>query len=70
MFNTSVMLGLFPATAWAGETVERSQYTDSLRAGRYGDRMPMEARLSAPLQTGSGAHPASCIIGTGYLSRG
>jgi hypothetical protein len=35
----------------------------SLRAGRSGDRILMEARFSAPVQTGSGAHPASCTIG-------
>jgi hypothetical protein len=26
---------------------------------------PGEARFSAPIQTGSGAHPASCTMGTG-----
>ena len=36
-----------------------------LRAGRYGDRTPVEARFSAPVQTGPGAHPASCTKGTG-----
>ena len=38
---------------------------DWLRAGRSGDRIPMEARFSAPVQTGPGAHPASCTMGTG-----
>ena len=33
-------------------------------AGRSGDRIPMEARFSALVQTGPGAHPASYIIGT------
>jgi hypothetical protein len=36
-----------------------------LRAGRSGDRIPVEARFSAPVQTGPGAHPASCSMGTG-----
>ena len=36
-----------------------------LRAGRSGDRIPVEARFSAAVQTGSGAHPASCTMGTG-----
>jgi hypothetical protein len=36
-----------------------------LRAGRSGDRIPVEARVSAPVQTGLGAHPTSCTTGTG-----
>ena len=43
----------------------RSRYSDSLRAGRSGDGIPQEARFSAPVQTGSGAHPASHTIDTG-----
>ena len=34
------------------------RYSDSLRAGRSGDRIPVGARISAPVQTGSGDHPA------------
>jgi hypothetical protein len=30
-----------------------------------GNRIPVEARFSAPVQTNPGAHPASYIMGTG-----
>jgi hypothetical protein len=39
--------------------------SDSLRSGRSGDRIPVQARFSAPVQTGPGAHPASYTRGTG-----
>jgi hypothetical protein len=48
----------------------RSWYSDSLRAGQSGDRIPLGARFFVPVQTGPGAHPASYTMGTGSLSRG
>jgi hypothetical protein len=43
-------------------------YSDWLRAGRSGVRIPVGARFFSHVQTGPGAHPASCTMGTGsYL---
>ena len=40
---------------------------DSLRAGRSRDGIPVEARFSAPVQTGPEAHPASYAMVTRSL---
>jgi hypothetical protein len=40
-------------------------YSDWLRDGRSGDRIPVEARFFAHAQTGPGAHPASSTMSTG-----
>ena len=42
-----------------------SPYNDWLRVGRSGNRVQVEARFSAPVQTGPGDHPASSTMGTG-----
>jgi hypothetical protein len=42
-----------------------ARYSDWLRAGRYGDRIAVGARLFAHVQTGPRVHPASCTMGTG-----
>jgi hypothetical protein len=49
---------------------EFSRYSESLRAGRYGDRIPVEERFSAPVQTSSGAHPSSYTMVTSSSSSG
>jgi hypothetical protein len=36
-------------------------------AGRSEDRIRVGARFFAHVQTGPGAHPASCTMGTGYF---
>ena len=43
----------------------RRRYSDSLQAGRSGDRIAVGARYSAHVQTGPGANPASYTVGTG-----
>jgi hypothetical protein len=47
---------------WAGQS---SLYRDSLGVGRSGDRFPVEARFSTPVQAGPISHPASCTTGIG-----
>jgi hypothetical protein len=42
-------------------------HSDWLRVGRPGDRISVEARYFAHVQTGPGAHPASCIMGTEFF---
>ena len=44
-----------------------AQYSDSLRAGRSGDRISLRTRYSAPVQTGPGAQPATYIRGAGLF---
>jgi hypothetical protein len=50
---------------WAGWC---SWYSIWLWARRSGDRIPVGARFSAPVQTDPGAHPASCTMGTGSFT--
>jgi hypothetical protein len=45
-------------------------YSDLLRVRWSGDRIPVGARFFAAVQTGTEAHPTSCTMGTGSLSRG
>jgi hypothetical protein len=43
----------------------RNRHSDSLRAGRSGDRILVQTRYIVLVQIGHRAHQASCAIGTG-----
>jgi hypothetical protein len=54
--NQSRNLLITPRTPICHRPVQRS---DSLKGGGYGDRIPVRAKISAPVQAGPGAQPAS-----------
>jgi len=49
---------------------DSKDFDDSLQAGWSGDSILVGARFSAPVQTSSGAHPASYTVDTRSLPRG
>ena len=57
--------GAFSARCGPGRP---SLYSEWLAAGPSGDRIPLEAKFSAPVQTGSGDHPASSTRVPGHSS--
>ena len=57
--NCDMSLHYFRLSKW---------FSDSLRTGRSGNLIPVEARFSTLVKTGPRAHPASCEMDTGSVS--
>ena len=62
--NTSVRLYLLFTAQGPGQL---SRYSNSLRAGRSRNGISVGGEIFRTVQTGRGAHPASCIMGTGFF---
>jgi hypothetical protein len=56
------ILGCIDAGGGPGSSVG---IVTELQAGWSGDQIPVGARFFAHVQTGPGAHPSSCTMGTG-----
>jgi hypothetical protein len=73
-FSVEYLSSVFPWGGGGGTSTSEpgcfSRYSDSPRAGLFGDRVPVQATFSTPVQTCPGAHPPAYTAGTGSLSCG
>jgi hypothetical protein len=65
LLRLAAMSGCFNRLTFHRSAGKAIRCSDSLRAGRSGDQIPVVARFSAPVQTGPRAHPASYTMVTG-----
>ena len=68
MFTARSELDLYIRYCLDGSRDSSVSIATELLAGRSGDGIPVGARFSSPVQTGSEACPASCTMGTGSFS--
>lgn len=64
-FSELFSIFIFTEPKREGRLGQCSEYSDSLRDGRSGDRIPVGTSSSLPFQRFPEAHPASCIVGFG-----
>jgi len=66
MWRAGFGRGFGPVVRQTTKQNEQIKCSEWLRIGRSRDRIPVGARFSAPVQTGPGAHIASCttVIGS------
>jgi len=65
LLGLAAMSGCFNRLTFHRSAGTASRCSDSLCAVQSGNQILVETRLSAPIQTGPGAHPASYTMGTG-----
>jgi hypothetical protein len=66
-FTVYTAYGICHASALTSGPGSSVGIANRVRVERSGDRIPVEATFSVPIQTGPGAHTASCTLGTGSL---
>jgi len=65
--RTSTLIKIFVPFSLRDGPRQLSRYSDSLHTGRCRERIPVEARFSAPVHTGPRAQLASYTMGTRLL---
>ena len=64
----AAMSGCFNRLTFHRSARKTIRSSDTLQAGLSREQIPVMARLSAPVQPGTGAHPASYTMATGSFS--
>ena len=68
-FSVPSTYGIYDIIVTSLRAVSWARQLSRLRGGRSGDWIPVGEIFPAPVQTGPGAHPASCTMGTGSFPR-
>jgi len=64
-FEGAPKTAFYSNSLFVSHDIQKVDRDSVVRAGRSGDRIPLAAAPSVPIQTGPGAHPASGALGTG-----
>ena len=66
--RSNIINSFAPAAQEVSSLGQLSRYGYLLQTEKSGDRIPVGTRFSAPVHTGFGADPASCMMSTGSFS--